>query len=117
MEWVVWDLVFKQIVYIMLFVGNLFRYSIFSMHWIFIIYNIIPIFSYNIFIFPLVIASWKLNDDYCIFTQLEEKYLGKTLFLQKKAKRVTRIHQKIFYLVCGINILYKLHLGYHTRSN
>ena len=67
----------------MLFVGNLFRYSIFSMHWIFIIYNIIPIFSYNIFIFPLVIASWKLNDDYCIFTQLEEKYLGKTLFLQE----------------------------------
>lgn len=97
--------------------NNLFRYSIFSMHWMFIIYNIIPVFTYNIFIFPLVITSWKLNDDYCIFTQLEEKYLGGTLFLQKRAKRITGIQKKIFYLVCGINILYKLHLCYHTRGN
>ena len=73
------------------------KYPVFLLHYSFILYNLLPYFTYNIYFYPFIIISWEINDNYCILSQLEEKYLGETLLLQKKAKPLTSLQKNITY--------------------
>ena len=83
------------------------KYLIYLIHIFFIFYSFL---SMNYLIQLLVILSWNLNNNQCIFTQLEYYFFNQTLidfFLIRSNNSnftVPRYHRYTFYLIFIFNL-------------
>ena len=87
------------------------KYLVYMFHYCLIVYLQIPWYRYNHYFLLLVIASWKINNDYCILTQIEEKLFNNTLTCTKKAKKIPIWIKVISYTSLIVNVAYKWYYG------
>jgi len=73
---------------------NTIKYLFFLSHYSFIIYVLYPFSKYNTEIASIVYLSWLLNNNYCLFSQIEYKYFGET-YISKRLTKVRRIDKAI----------------------
>ena len=73
---------------------NTIKYLFFLSHYSCIIYVLYPFSKYNTEIASIVYLSWLLNNNYCLFSQIEYKYFGET-FISKRLTKVRRIDKAI----------------------
>lgn len=69
---------------------NTIKYLLFLSHYSFVIYVLYPFSKYNTEITSVVYLSWLLNNNYCLFSQIEYKYFGET-FISKRLRKVRPI--------------------------
>ena len=69
---------------------NTIKYLFFLSHYSFIIYVLYPFSKYNTEIASVVYLSWLLNNNYCLFSQIEYKYFGET-FISKRLRKIRPI--------------------------
>ena len=73
---------------------NTIKYLFFLSHYSFIIYVLYPFSKYNTEIASIVYLSWLLNNNYCLFSQIEYKYFGET-YISKRLTKVSRLDKAI----------------------
>ena len=73
---------------------NTIKYLFFLSHYSFIIYVLYPFSKYNTAIASIVYLSWLLNNNYCLFSQIEYKYFGET-FISKRLRKVRSFDKAI----------------------
>ena len=73
---------------------NTIKYLFFLSHYSFIIYVLYPFSKYNTAIASIVYLSWLLNNNYCLFSQIEYKYFGET-YISKRLTKVRHIDKAI----------------------
>ena len=64
------------------------KYLLFTSHIFFILYTLYPFAPGNTYIALIVYTSWKINDNYCILSQIEYKWYGET-WLSKTLKQIS----------------------------
>ena len=67
------------------------------------------LFPNIIWIYPIIILSWKINDNKCILSQLEEKLFGEIFLGPGKKNFVPLKHRIILYInfLIGFIFYYK----------
>ena len=64
------------------------KYLLFTSHIFLILYTLYPFSPGNTYIALIVYTSWKINDNYCILSQIEYKWYGET-WLSKTLKQIS----------------------------
>ena len=85
------------------------KYIAFLFHYSFIIYVLYPFSKYNTEIAFFVYLSWLLNNNYCLFSQIEYKYFGET-YISKRLHQV-RCFDKIIMItsqICKYILIYRI---------
>ena len=73
----------------------IFKYILFRSHIFFILYTLYPFAPGNTYIALIVYTSWKLNDNYCILSQIEYEWCGETCI----SRRLKQVSDKEEYLL------------------
>ena len=100
-------------------IKSILKYILFTSHILFIYLSLFFINYWQILILQfLVIISWKLNNNKCLFTQLEDYLFQETiidLFLKSKNKRyvVPKYQRYFLYLSFFINLNYQCYKKYY----
>lgn len=105
-------------------IKSLLKYILFTSHILFIYLSLFFIKYWQVLILQfLVIISWKLNKNRCIFTQLEDYLFQETiidLFLKSKSKNkryvVPKYQRYFLYLSFFINLNYQYYKKYYINK-
>ena len=83
------------------------KYLLFTSHIYFILYTLYPFAPGNTYIALIVYTSWKINDDYCILSQIEYELYGET-WLSKTLKPVSDKEKYLLSISQSVKLIFWL---------
>jgi hypothetical protein len=83
------------------------KYLLFTLHIFFILYTLYPFAPGNTYIALIVYVSWKINDNYCILSQIEYELYEETC-LSKTLKPVSDIEMYLLSISQSIKLIFWL---------
>jgi hypothetical protein len=83
------------------------KFLLFTSHIFLILYTLYPFAPGNTYIALIVYTSWKINDNYCILSQIEYKWYGETC-LSKTLKPVSDKEKYLLSISQSIKFIFWL---------
>ena len=89
-------------------------YFFFACHYLFCLYVLVPVHRYTTVVALCVCLSWELNNNYCLASQFEEKYLGMTFLFTQRACKIKPHEKCVVYAIhivsLCVNLSYNLQM-------